>query len=155
MNPYESPNTQGLTSAVPRRRLDPGVVLIGIVIFGAFIASIIGQFVPTVNDYLTPRFGSIGLLLSVNSLFFIGMWVKEPTRQALVSASSMTCAIGLINACVLLVVGTVDVVQNAFIDRLHSAWLWSVAPYLIAGAYIALAALRHQNTDSGEPAVEP
>ena len=154
MNPYESPNTQGLTLAVPNRR-DLGVLLIGFLLIGACVVSVIAIVSPAVNEFIMPRFGSIGLLLSVNSLFFIGMWVKEPTRQALVSASSMTCAIGLINACVLLVVGTVDVVQNAFIDRLHSAWLWSVAPYLIAGAYIALAALRHQNTDSGEPAVEP
>jgi hypothetical protein len=99
-----------------------------------------------------PRFGWIGLFLSVNSLIFIGFWVKKPTRSGLLAASFMTCAIGVINGLVLLQAGTVDVVQNVFLDRVHSAWLWSVLSYLCAGGYFAFVAFRDQRVSLDQSA---
>lgn len=149
MNPYESPKTQSLTATVPQR-LDPGVLLIGFLLVGACIASAVGFASSAVNEFVMPRFGWTGLIRSLNPLIFIGFYIKKPTRKILFAAALMTCVVGLLNAWSLSRKETVDVVENIFHDRVHSAWLWSVAPYLIAGAYIALAALRHQNTESSE-----
>jgi hypothetical protein len=99
-----------------------------------------------------PRFGWIGLFLSLNSLIFIGFWAKKPGRQALLAASFVTIAIGVINGFTLMQNGTVDVVQNVFHDRVHSAWLWSVVSYLSAGGYFVFAAFRHPKVALGQNA---
>ena len=147
MNPYDSSKTHAFSATTVSQRLDRGVLLIATVILGGCLISITGFVSPTVRDFLMPRFGWIGLFLCVNSLIFIGFWVKKPTRSGLLAASFMTCAIGVINGVVLLRTGTVDVVQNVFHDRVHSAWLWSVLSYLCAGGYFAFAAFR----DHGVP----
>jgi len=141
MNPYESPRTQEL-SVRTVQRLDPGVALIAFLLICGCLASAIGVVYPTVNNYLMPRFGWVGLLLGMNPLIFLASTIKNPTRSSLLGAGFMTMAIGLINACVLLMTGTVDVVNNVFTDRLHSAWLWSVMSFGFAGGYILLAAMR-------------
>ena len=56
------------------------------------------------------------------------------------------------NGIELLRTGTVDVVENVFHDRVHSAWLWSVGSYLVAGGYIAAVAFRGRGApDSKTP----
>ena len=151
LNPYEPPQTDVLTTN--GRRWDRGVVFIAIVLICACVTSIAGFIFPTLQEFIRPRFGWVGLILSMNSLIFIAMWAKAPSRRALISVSFVTCAIGLINAWVLLQSGTVDIVKNSFHDRLHSAWIWSVFSYLLAGGYIALAALRSVDASADQNAV--
>ena len=152
MNPYESPRTPANSSAAISRRLDRGVLFLALVMLIGCLISIVGFASAAVRDFLMPRFGWIGLLLSLNALIFIGFWIKKPSRRGLLAASFMTCAIGVINGVALLQTGTVDVVQNAFHDRVHSAWLWSVFSYLSVGGYFAFAAIRHRGVplDQGE-----
>ena len=142
MNPNDSPQTHAISAPTVSQRLDRGVLLVATVILGGCLTSITGFVSPTVRDFLMPRFGWIGLFLSMNSLIFIGFWIKKPTRSALLAASFMTCVIGVINGFELLRTGTIDVVQNVFHDRVHSAWLWSVLSYLCAGGYFAFVAFR-------------
>lgn len=142
-NPYQSPQTGATASSTSDRRLDPGVLLIGLIFLAGLLLSIVGTASNAVRDFLMPRVGWNGLLLSMNALIFIGLWIKNPTRRGLLAASFVTLAIGSINGFILVKNGTVDVVENVFHDRIHSAWLWSVVPYLCASAYMAFAAFRH------------
>jgi phosphate/sulfate permease len=150
MNPYESPQKADTLTSPSSRRLDRGVLAIATFMFAGCLLSIIGVVVPAVNALLMPRFGWIGLFLSVNVLIFVGFWVKYPSRRTLLPASFMSCAIGAINGLSLLRTGTVAVVQNAFHDRLHSAWIWSVGLYVCAGIYFAIAAYRHKHITSDQ-----
>lgn len=152
MDPYEAPRTQANSSAAHSRRLDRGVLFLALVMLIGCLVSIVGFASAAVRDFLMPRFGWVGLLLSMNALIFIAFWMKKPTRRGLLAASFMTCVIGVINGVALLQTGTVDVVQNAFHDRVHSAWLWSVLSYLFVGGYFAFAAFRHRGVrlDQGE-----
>lgn len=142
MNPYDPPQTDAVSSATGLRRLDRGVLLIGTVMLCGWLISLIGFISPAVRDFLMPRFGWNGLFISLNSLIFIGIWLWKPTPPGLLAASFMTFAIGVVNGYSLLQTGTVDVVKNVFHDRVHSAWLWSVLPYLCAGGYLGFVAFR-------------
>ncbi len=108
---------------------------------GGLIVSAVGFWTPKVNEFLLPRFGSIGLILSANSLWWLHCWHKDPTRANLITASFMTIMLGLLNAWLLIKVGTTDVAENIYLYRLHSSWIWSVGSYLTAGLYMALVAL--------------
>ena len=154
-NPYETPQAHSFATTVTPHRLDRGVLFIGVVLLIAGLSSIIGFVSPAVRNFVMPRFGWIGLLISINSLMFIYMWARNPSRRALLAASYMTGAIGVINACALAWSGTVDVVQNVFHDRLHSAWLWSVISYLTASGYIAFAVSRSQHASVDQNAASP
>lgn len=127
------------------------MLAISAVMLAGCVLSIIGLFVPSISDMLMPRFGWIGLFLCSNVLIFIGFWIKNPSGRALQSAGFMCVAIGTINGLSLLEAGTVSVVQNAFHDRLHSAWFWSVGLYLAAGIYFAVTASRHNVPTVREP----
>ena len=150
MNPYKSPQQANALPSPLSRNLDRGVLAIALLMFAGCLLSIIGLIVPMVRDLLMPRFGWVGLSLSANVLIFIGFWIKNPSRRTLLLASFMSCAIGAINGLSLLQTGTVAVVQNAFLDRIHSAWIWSVGLYLTAGIYFAIAAYRHQLNTSDQ-----
>ena len=150
MNPYESPEQAIALPSPSSRRLDRGVLAIALFMFAGCLLSVIGLIVPTVSGLLMPRFGWVGLFLSANVLMFVGFWIKNPSRRTLLPASFMSCAIGGINGLSLLRTGTVAVVQNAFHDRLHSAWIWSVGLYLGAGIYFAIAAYRHKHITSDQ-----
>ncbi len=152
MNSSDLPQTHSAFSPASLKRLDCGVLLIATVIIGGWLMSIVGLVAPSVRDFILPRFGWVGLFISVNSLIFIGFWIKKPTRSGLLAASFMTCVIGVINGYALLRIGTVDVVQNVFHDHLHSAWLWSVVSYLCAGGYLAFAAFRNPGVPTGQSA---
>ena len=145
MNPYESPQTDSVAQTVPSQRLDRGVLLIAMVMGIGCLTSIASIAFPPLQDFLMPRFGWVGLMACMNSLIFIAFWAKAPSRSALFAVTFMTCAIGLINAWRLLQSGTVDVIENPFHDRVHSAWIWSVGSYLLAGVYTAAVAIRTQN----------
>lgn len=153
MNPYESPRRKSGSSTASRRRLDRGVLFIGGVLVGISVISLAGLVLPQLRDFLMPRFGWIGALIGMNALIPIGAWIKNPTRGSLLAASFMLCGVGLINGWGLYNVGTVDVVENVFHDRLHSSWGWSVATYLFASVYVGIAALR--DNVASEPAVVP
>lgn len=144
MNPYESSKVEDEPTLTSAQHLDRGVLGIAVVMIFGCLMSIIGMAVPAIRDFLMPRFGWIGLFVSVNSLIFIGFWMKKPTRSAILAASFMTCVIAVINGVTLFRTGTVDVVQNVFHDRLASAWIWSVGTYLFAGGYFAFVAFRMQ-----------
>ncbi|TWT79673.1 hypothetical protein CA13_10790 [Planctomycetes bacterium CA13] len=148
MNPYESPQQADALPSPSSRRLDRGVLAIALFMFAGCLISIIGLMIPAVSALVMPRFGWIGLFLGANVLIFIGFWIKNPSPRTLLPASFMSCAIGAINGLSLLRTGTVAVVQNAFHDRLHSAWFWSVGLYLGAGVYFAIAAYYHKRITS-------
>ncbi len=150
MNPYESPQKADALPSQSSRGLDRGVLAIATFMFAGCLLSIIGLIVPAVSALLMPRFGWVGLFLSANVLIFVGFWIKNPSRRTLLPASFMSCAIGAINGLSLVRTGTVTVVQNAFHDRLHSAWIWSVGLYVGAGIYFAIAAYRHKHINSDQ-----
>ena len=154
MNPFDSPQSKLLASTAKQPRLDWGVLLVSSIIFVGFLASVVGAFSPTVQAFLMPRFGWVGLFLSLNVLMFIGFWISSPTRRGLLVVSFMTLSIGVINGIALIRSGTVDSVQNVFHDRIHSAWIWSVVSYLCAGCYFVFAAFRNQSAP-GQHATDP
>ena len=143
-NPYEPPQAPGVTARIPRESIDLGVVFVIAVIFASCAASLLGLVSQSVNSYLMPRMGWVGGFVGINALIFFGMWLAQRTRRLLFAAGFMTCIIGIINACVLYSVGTVDVVENVFHDRVHSSWIWAVASYLSGGCYVLIAAFRRQ-----------
>jgi hypothetical protein len=96
----------------------------------------LAMVVPSVRAFTMPRFGWIGLILCMNPLIFLLPWLWNPTRLGLVSAASMVVLLGVINGIQLLFTGTVASVTNEFSDRLHSSWLWSVLPFMVAGVYL-------------------
>lgn len=133
------------------RHLDLGVRIIARVIFCGLLLAALGFWFPAIGDFLLPRFGSIGLILGGNCLIFLYQWAKMPTRSNLFCAAGMTAVVGLCNGYLLLRVGTVDVVENIYHDRIPSAWMWSVASYLSAAAYMTIVACRIPK-DSLQPA---
>ena len=142
INPYDAPKTQTAASPSIRRRLDLGVLFIGIMLIAICLASVAGQLLPQLRVFFMPRFGWVGAFIGINALVPMGAWIMAPTRKPLLGTSFMLCAIGLINACMLLASGTVDVVENIFHDRLHSSWIWSVVSFLTASLYTAIVAFR-------------
>ena len=148
MNPFETPRTQAASSSTKSRLVVGVIILASVMLTGCLIS--IAAFVSTaIRDFFTPRFGWIGALLSMYVLIFIGFWIWKPTRRGLLAVSFMSCAIGMLNGVALLQSGTVDVVKNAFHDRIHSAWLWSVLSYLCVGGYFAFAAFRSDDISAG------
>ena len=143
MNPYDPPESNQLGER-PSQSRDVGALLVAAIMFIGFVVSAVSFFSPAIRDFVMPRFGWGGLLYSLNSLIFIGSYVGRPTRRGLFAAGFVTTMIGVINGLMLLRSGTVDSVQNVFHDRLHSAWVWSVASYLAAGGYFAFVAFRNR-----------
>lgn len=113
--------------------------IVTIMLFGG-LTSVISLFVPGIRNLLMPRFGWIGLTLVWNPLIFLFPWMKKPKIAKLRAASFLSGIIGILNGLELIRTGTVAVVQNPFLDRLHSAWIWSVLSYLLASFYFAIAA---------------
>jgi hypothetical protein len=111
-------------------------MLIAAVLLLAVIVGSLAQFDPSIRAITMPRFGWIGLISCLNPLIFLVPWLIAPKRLILIAAAFMTLMLGVINGLQLLSSGTVDVVENEFADRLHSSWLWSVIPFLIAGLYL-------------------
>ena len=140
MNPYETPHNSGKSLAHPRR-LDVGVLILAAVMLTGCVVSFLAFAFDPLHDFLMPRFGTLGLIEGMNCLIFVGFWIKNPTRLMLFCASFVTCFTGVLNGLMLMHSGIVDVVEN-FHDRVHSAWLWAVIPYLIAGGYFAFVASR-------------
>jgi len=102
----------------------------------AVIVGSLAQFDPSIRAITMPRFGWIGLISCLNPLIFLVPWLIAPKRLILIAAAFMTFMLGVINGVQLLSSGTVDVVGNEFTDRLHSSWMWSVMPFLVAGLYL-------------------
>jgi hypothetical protein len=113
-----------------------GVVLITVMLAIASVVGLFATFIPPVRAFTMPRFGWIGLIVCLNPLIFLVPWFRNPSRQALMGSAFMTLTLGVVNAVQLLVTGTGSVVTNEFHDRLHSAWLWSVCSFVVAGAYL-------------------
>lgn len=136
-NPFQTPEISTSEAAEVKPENSRFVPALFAIIF-AFAASIGGLslFFPTLNDFTMPRFGWIGLILCLNPFIFLCAWLKSPTRQSLMAATFMTLSIGMINAVQLLIKPTVSIVENPYLDRLHSAWLWSVIPLFVAGLYL-------------------
>ena len=129
-------------------------MLIAVVLVLGCLLSLMGMLIPSLNRALMPRFGWIGLFAGGNILIFIGFWIKSPRQYSLFPASFMSTTIGAINAMALLRSGTVNAVENAFHDRLHSAWAWSVASYFVIAVYFFVLALRDRALFSGTKRVD-
>ena len=136
-NPFQAPEISTSEAAEAKPESAKFVPALFAVIF-AFAAAIGGLsiFFPAIRDFINPRFGWIGLILCLNPLIFLSTWLKSPTRQSLMAAAFITLSIGIINSVQLLIKPTVSIVENPFTDRLHSAWLWSVLPFVVAGLYL-------------------
>lgn len=142
MHPFEFIRTLTCSPANPPRHLDLGVRIIARVIFCGLLLAALGFWFPAIGDFLLPRFGSIGLVMGMSTLYPLYQWAKVPTRLNLFMAAGMIALIGLCNGYLLLRVGTVDVVENIYHDRIHSSWMWSVASYLAASTYMGVVAYR-------------
>jgi hypothetical protein len=104
------------------------------------ITGFVSLFVPGIRNFLMPRFGWIGLILVWNPLIFLFPWMKKPKIAKLRAASFLCGIIGTLNGLELIRTGTVEVVQNPFLERLHSAWIWSVLSYLLMAFYLVVTA---------------
>ncbi len=141
LNPYASPTSQA-GHAPSHPKVFPKVIawsLAGIF----FVVSSLGVlqfFFESLRWYLLPRFGGIGLILCLNPLNFLTIWIFKGGRRSLLAASWMTLTVGLCNAAMLLWSGTVSVIDNPFLQRLHSSWGWSVATMIVAGGLLFWAA---------------
>lgn len=122
----------------------------------AFVASLFYVGSPWLRGWARPRFGSVGLFGHA-SLIIVWM-LRKPKRSTFLLSALLFFSAGILNARELLLTGTVNVVANPYLDRLHSSWLWCVAPNFIAGIYLAwLAAKARPSTlrsEVGEPSAE-
>lgn len=141
-NPFQSPKDSNEPPSKDDSSPSPWVPrLITATFVFAVLVGLLSLVVPVVGSFINPRFGWIGLILCMNPLIFLFSWLKSPTRHLLFAAAFMTLSVGGINACQLLLRGTVSQVSNSFVDRLHSSWFWSVLPFLVAGMYLIWHAL--------------
>jgi ABC-type dipeptide/oligopeptide/nickel transport system permease component len=62
----------------------------------------------------------------------------------------MTFVITFLNAKTLYEKGTVATVENPFIDRLHSSWLWLILPFTCAGIYLLFVYFRNTRNQTTE-----
>lgn len=148
-NPYESPrvtnesphvtNEPSFEIPVCVRRID--VVAIAVT-FGALgLASYIAIAFPAANEWFKPRFGSSGNFV-FNPVMFLCLYLWKPAPRLLATSSFMFFFIATIDAATIAYKGTVPIVTNAYLDRLPSAYAWSVLPLALAGMYIGLVAWR-------------
>jgi hypothetical protein len=141
-NPYQTPTalpTEPSTTYFDQSRFVPGVIAF-LMVFAALVG-VLSIPVPAVGEFTNPRFGWIGLILCLNPLIFLSIWLKSPSKPTLMAAAFMTLTVGVLNAVQLLIKGTVSEVTNSFTDLLHSAWYWSVLPFIVAGLYLLWHAL--------------
>lgn len=137
MNPYESPSSVHAYADRDNIVLGRGgPVLIAAILVLAVCLGILAQLVPSVRAFAMPRFGWVGLILCLNPLMFLIGWLRTPTRSTMNGAAGMMCALGGINAALLIYTGTVTNITNEFTERLHSSWFWSVVPFGLAGSYL-------------------
>lgn len=142
-NPYQTPEESVSHLPIPNRdnpRFVPAMV--AALMIAAASTGLLSIIFPSIGLFTNPRFGWIGLILCLNPLIFLIPAVKTPTRSAMFVSAFMTFSIAVLNAIQLLATGTVAVVENSFTDRLHSAWLWSVLPFVLAGTILCWRALR-------------
>ena len=71
-----------------------------------------------------------------NPIIFLVSAIRSPIRRNLLFAGLMTVTVGALNAYSLTRSGTVPIIDNEFMQRLHASWLWSVLPLFLAGGYI-------------------
>ena len=137
MNPYEatSANTIDHTSKPSRGAERYAIYIIQSLLIASFVASIFYAGSPWIRNWVRPRFGSVGLSICGNPV--IVLMLRKPKRIDFLLSALQFIAMGILNARMLLLTGTVSIVANPFMDRLHSSWLWCVAPCLIAGIYMA------------------
>lgn len=129
---------------------DRGVLIIIIAIAIGCIVSLISSKIPGLREFLMPRFGWIGLFLYCNTLIFLVPWVFKPNNTNLLISSIMTFVITFLNAKTLYEKGTVATVENPFIDRLHSSWLWLILPFTCAGIYLLFVYFRNTRNQTTE-----
>jgi MFS family permease len=137
MNPYEMPPANSapwIDGGAAPPRVGPAIVTAVLVL--AALVGFLSLFVPSIRSATLPRFGWIGLILSIDPLIFLFSYLWMPTRRGLMVSASMTGMIGAINAVSLAISGTLPVVTNEFTERLHSSWYWSVLLFLLAGCYL-------------------
>jgi hypothetical protein len=142
MNPYEatSPNTIDRASKPSTGVEQYAIYIIQSLLIAAFVASVFYVAFPWIGNWVRPRFGSVGMSLCGNPVIFLIL--RKPNRVVYFLSALQFFAMGILNARMLLLTGTVSVVANSSMDRLHSSWLWCVAPCLVAGIYMAWLAAR-------------
>ena len=138
MNPYESTKSAHTNSDPPvsatSKKLGPLIVCMMLIL--TVVVSILRLALPSIGTVTSPRFGSHGLIVFAGPLIFLVPWFWKPERVRLVIASLLLFMGGLLNAQLLRETGTVAVITNPNLDRLHSSWLWCVLPAFFAGAYL-------------------
>ena len=143
MDLYKTRSATPLSVDVKSRAQQPfGPLIIATFLVLAVLVGMLSIVVPSIRTATMPRFGWVGLIICLNPLIFLLPWFWKPTKLALVSSAFMTCVIGAINAVQLYSKGTVSIVVNAFHDRLHSSWLWSVLPFFVASVYLCWITIR-------------
>ena len=142
-NPYQTPEESVSHLPIPNRE-NPRFVpaMVAALMIACASTGLLSIIFPSIGTFTNPRFGWIGLILCLNPLIFLFPAMKTPTRSAMFVSAFMTFTIAVLNAIQLLATGTVAVVENSFTDRLHSAWLWSVLPFVLAGTILCSQALR-------------
>lgn len=137
-NPYVPPKqqaTEGRSQLAPISFMMSGVVMT--LLLASTTAGLIALFVPAFNSRAMPRFGWGGLINSLFPIIPLTQWFLKPREMTLLPSGLLLTSLGMINGIVLLNSGTVEVVENAFHDRLHSSWYWLVVPYFAMGTILA------------------
>ena len=138
LNPYRSPDPglDAVKSPHPPQTYPPfGLILIAAVLVLGLALGLVSLVVQPISFWAMPRFGWIGLILCANPLIFVVSCMRAPSKVAYWALAFMFIFVALIQGAQLFFGGTVSVVQSPYSDRLHSAWLWSVVPYVFMCVY--------------------
>ncbi|MFN7733298.1 MAG: hypothetical protein ACK5OB_15485, partial [Pirellula sp.] len=138
LNPYQSPDPglDAVESPHPPQTYPPfGLLLIAAVLILGIALGLVSLVVQPLSFWTMPRFGWVGLIMCANPLIFVFACMRAPSKVAYWTMAFMFFFMALLQGAMLFLGGTVSVVQRPYSDRLHSAWLWSVVPYVIMCVY--------------------
>lgn len=136
-NPYEPPDAtfEGNASTPEcQRRLDVALIVFAFA-FAAGLSFASLRF-PSLGAILRPRFGS-NLDLLLFPVVHLGVYLWRPAPKLLLAGALMSAFVAMIGGLGIWWSGTVDVVTNFHVDRLHSAYYFSVLPPLAVSIYLA------------------
>lgn len=137
-NPYRSPDPAlDAMDSRPKAKATPpfGLLIIAIVLTFGVVMGLVSIVFQPISFWTMPRFGWVGLITCANPLIFVFACMRAPSKVAYWTVAFMFVVMALIQGIQLFFEGTVSEVQRPYSDRLHSAWLWSVAPYVLMCVY--------------------
>lgn len=138
LNPYQPPSPD-LTAVSELGRTSSsaplGLVCIAAILIVGVLVGMAAVVYQPLSLWTMPRFGWIGLILCANPLIFVYPCWRMPTKVGYWTLSFILAFMAVSQGIEILFHGTVAVVQRPYNDRLHSAWLWAVVPYVLMCLY--------------------